>query len=156
MVTGRLWIGRTRFFVPKLFRFFEYSSKVELDDERTFRVKKRPLRLGCMVEDEAGEVVATSQLRRSGSVFAGADGHVIDGVEIIGVSRNAPKSKLRTGDETVPIGLNLVDGRREFGTKAMQFWHHDYESFLSFRTEEHLMFPAMFVAFFVFGDTRQS
>ncbi len=40
-------------------------------------------------------------------------------------------------------------------TSAMQFWHHDYESFLSFRTEEDLLYPAMFVAFFVFGDTRQ-
>ena len=104
-----------------------------------------------MIENEAGETVATSQSRPSGSVFADADGQVIEGAETIGVTR----LKLRTGDETVPIGLNLTDGRREFGTSAMQFWHHDYECFLSFRTEERLLFPAMFVAFFAFGDSRQ-
>ena len=155
MIDGKLWIGRTRFFNPKRFRFFEYSSKVELEGGGEFRIMRRPLRLGLQVENEAGEVVATSQWRRSGSVFAHADGAAIDGAEIIGVTRSAPKSKLRTGGETVPISLDLTEGRREFGTGSMQFWHHDYESFLSFRTVEELLFPAMFVAFFIFGDTRQ-
>ena len=155
MISGKLWIGRTRFFDPKRFRFFVYSSKVELEDERKFRVSKRPLRLGTQIENEGREVVATSQWRRTGSVFADADGATIDGVEIIGVTRTTPKAKLRTGDEIVPIGLNLTDGRREFGTSAMQFWHYDYDSCINFKTEERLLFPAMFVAFFVFGDTRQ-
>lgn len=155
MISGKLWIGRTRFFNPKRFRFFEYSSKVELKDERKFRITERPLRLGSQIENENDELVAKSLWRRSGLVFADAEGLAIEGAEIIGITRDAPKSKLRTGDEVVPISLNLVDGRREFGTSAMQFWHHDYESFLSFRTEEELLFPAMFVAFFAFGDTRQ-
>ena len=155
MISGKLWVGRTRLFNPKRFRFFEYTSKVELKDERKFTVTRRPLRLGWQAEDGSGEVAATSRWRMSGSVFADANGAPIDAAEIIGVTRFSPKSKLRTGDEIVPISLDLTEGRREFGTSAMQFWHHDYESFLSFRTEEALLFPAMFVAFFIFGDTRQ-
>lgn len=153
MIRGRLWIGRMRLFDPKRFRFFVYASRVELEDERKFAVTLRSLRLGFQIEDADAEVVATSLWRKGGLVFADADGAAIDGAEIIGVTR--PRSKLRTGDETVPIGLNLVDGRREFGTRAMQFWHHDYEAFISFRSEEALLYPAMFVAFFVFGNTRQ-
>ena len=155
MISGKVWIGRTRIFNPRRFRFFEYSSKVELGDERKFRITERPLRLGSQIENEDDELVAKSLWRRSGLVFADANDSAIEGAEIIGITRDAPKSRLRTGDEVVPISLNLVDGRREFGTSAMQFWHHDYESFLSFRTEKELLFPAMFVAFFAFGDTRQ-